>query len=62
MFGPIPVPWSGKMSRAGSRRFAGAPDAANPGKKHNWDFDESGNCLCARTNGEEWCAIRVCCI
>ena len=63
MFGPLPIPWSGKISRAGSRRFAGAP-SADPGNKQIWDFDQSGNCFCGKDMNAEpkWCAIRVCCI
>ena len=58
----IPCPWSGRIQRAGPRRWAGRPNAADPNNFQIWDFDATGNCFCGKdVNGTPlWCACRVC--
>lgn len=59
----IPCPWGGTISRTGSHRFAGNPNAADPNNYQIWDFDNMGNCFCGKDgNGAPlWWAVRVCC-
>ena len=58
----IPCPWSGRIQRAGPRRWAGRPNAADPNNYQIWDFDPTGSCFCGKDGNESplWCACRVC--
>ena len=58
----IPIPWGGKISRAGDHRFAGMP-SGDPKAYQIWDFDKTGNCFCGKDASAtpQWWAFRVCC-